>query len=55
MKNKIKHRCTRRVELDKKRVIIGSEAIKSLDLNKLDNEVVITTYDNCIIITKANK
>lgn len=52
MKNEIRHRCTRRVDVDKQRVIIGVEALKLLGICKDDNEVVVTVYDNKVVITK---
>ena len=46
------HRFTRHVEMEKARVIIGPEAIKVLDLNKNNNEVIVTVYDDKVVITK---
>ena len=52
MKNEIKYRYTRKVDINKQRVVIGAEAVKSLGLEEKNNDVIVTVYDNKIVITK---
>ena len=52
MKNEILKRDTKKVDMDKSRVYIGREAVESLGLTDGDNKVVITIYNDKVVITK---
>ena len=52
MKNEIKCRKIRKVDLGKSRIILGIEAVENLKLKEGENQVVITIYENKVVITK---
>lgn len=53
--NRILYRSERKVDVSRTRIQIGSDALKALKITKDDCDVIITAYEDKVIITKKPK
>ena len=53
--NRILYRSERKVDVSRTRVQIGADALKALKITKDDCDVIITAYEDKVIITKKPK
>ena len=53
--NRILYRNERKVDVSRTRIQIGSDALKALKITKDDCDVIITAYEDNVVITKKQK
>ena len=53
--NRILYRSERKVDVSRTRIQVGTDALKALKITKDDCDVIITAYEDKVIITKKPK
>ena len=53
--NRILYRSERKVDVSRTRIQVGTDALKALKITKYDCDVIITAYEDKIVITKKQK
>lgn len=53
--NRILYRSERKVDVSRTRIQVGIDALKALKITKDDCDVIITAYEDKVIITKKPK
>lgn len=53
--NRILYRSERKVDVSRTRIQIGSDALKALKITNDDCDVIITAYEDKVVITKKPK
>ena len=53
--NRILYRSERKVDVSRTRIQVGTDALKALKITKDDCDVIVTAYEDKVIITKKPK
>ena len=53
--NRILYRSERKVDVSRTRIQVGTDALKALKITKDDCDVIVTAYEDKVIITKKQK
>ena len=53
--NRILYRSERKVDVSRTRIQVGIDALKALKITKDDCDVIVTAYEDKVIITKKPK
>ena len=53
--NRILYRSERKVDVSRTRIQVGADALKALKITKDDGDVIVTAYEDKVIITKKPK
>ena len=53
--NRILYRSERKVDVSRTRLQVGADALKALKITKDDCDVIITDYEDKVVITKKPK
>ena len=53
--NRILYRSERKVDVSRTRIQVGADALKALKITKDDCDVIVTAYEDKVIITKKPK
>ena len=53
--NRILYRSERKVDVSRTRIQVGADALKAIKITKEDCDVIVTAYEDKVIITKKPK